>query len=105
MTRRQDGKLQVLWEVATKFFLVTYPLAITWSVWVSSEIWTAKATYIPRGEYRSTIDAIDDRIDGLPPVEWKDRIQKMDGKIDKLIDEMTHIRVMVASGQKTQVSK
>lgn len=105
MTRSNDsGRWRVIWEVATKFFLATYPFAISWAVWVSSEIWTAKATYIPRAEYRTAIDLIDDRLDAMPPAEWKDRIEKMDNKMDKLFDEVISIRVLVA-GKSNQASK
>lgn len=94
MTRPADQP--GVWGLATKFFLATYPFAITWAVWVSSELLRAPERYLTKDSFAEKIELIDKRFDSLPPTEWRDRLTKVENKIDKLHTEIVELKILIA---------
>lgn len=85
------GDMNGKWAMALKFTLASYPILVgailAWGIWVTDQIYNLKG-FTSAGDRFTLQDAyslerrIDQRIDALPPSEWK---AKIDGTSKELL--------------------
>jgi hypothetical protein len=84
------GSLNGMWAFLLKGSLVAFPVFLTvsiaWASWITSETFKNKS-FRDQGDRVTALDMakqraeIFDRLSALPPKQWQDRINKMEGTI------------------------
>jgi len=84
-----------MWEIISKFCFATYPIVMTYLVWISHTLITIDATYVNQKQLKTVEEKFEEKIDS-PPVELTQRLEKVEDKLDKMFDEIVSLRILIA---------
>jgi len=84
-----------LWEVIAKFCFATYPLVVSYLIWLSHTLITIDATYVNQKQLKEIEEKLEQRI-ASPPANITQRLEKVEDKLDKMFDEIVSLRILIA---------
>lgn len=89
------NNMNKLWEVISKFCFATYPLVVSYLIWLSHTLITIDATYVNQKQLKNVEERFIEKID-RPPVNITQRLEKVEDKLDKMFDEIVSLRILIA---------
>lgn len=92
---KEINNMDKMWELVSKFCFATYPLVVTYLIWISHTLITIDATYVNQQQLKTVEEKFEEKID-KPPVELTNRLEKVENKLDKMFDEIVSLRILIA---------
>ena len=100
------GQLNGPWSVLLRLSLASYPLVLSWAVWMTVHQFQDEA-FRTSGERFTQLDGANLKAELLasvssltsPPQEWRDRIIKIEGKQDDMMKALARIEVVLEKVQ------
>jgi len=92
---REINNMNKMWEIVSKFCFATYPLVVTYLIWLSHTLITIDATYVSQRQLKTVEEKFEEKIN-KPPVELTQRLEKVEVKLDKMFEEIVALRILLA---------
>ena len=100
------GQLNGPWSVLLRLALASYPLVLSWAVWMTVHQFQDEA-FRTSGERFTQLDGAKLKAEvlaaiaaaGTFPQEWRDRIIKIEGKQDDMMKALARIEVVLEKVQ------